>query len=396
MKVLYLGYYRDGTGWAKAAQDYILSLDSVGVEVVPRFIKLNNKNHDIPKRIAELEKQTDKNCDVVIQHLLPHHMEFNGLFKKNIALYVTETDNCKSTCWPEKINLMDEAWVPNKFMATEAKTKNSIIIPHYVVPHACDMTKYQREYRKINIPELRNRFVFYYIGEINKRKNMGLLLKAFHCEFGTDEDVSIFIKGHVPGKTEEYSYNYISDMCHNIKKGLKIYPEEELYHKEVILSKYLSEEEIMGIHASFDCFVSASFGEAWGIPIFDAMAMGKIPISTDTAGPRDFIEGGGRLVQSEQEPCFGMVDSFKDLYTSKELWDSPKINDLRKKMRAAFEDKKENKKMCSIGVEHSYKYSYANIGLLMKQILEGKRQEERYASPNSNLIQKVSIEEMVQ
>ena len=47
MKVLYIGCYRDGTGWAKAAQNYILSLDTAGVEVVPRFIKLNDNNSEM-------------------------------------------------------------------------------------------------------------------------------------------------------------------------------------------------------------------------------------------------------------------------------------------------------------------------------------------------------------
>ena len=390
MKVLYLGYYRDGTGWAKAAQDYILALDSAGVEVVPRFIKLNNQNHKIPERIDELESQNDKNCNIVIQHLLPHHMEYNGLFEKNIALYVTETDNCKKTCWPEKINLMDEAWVPNKFMATEARHKNNIIIPHFVVPHACDVTKYQKEYKKIEIPELEQKFVFYYIGEVNKRKNIGIFLKAFHCEFGTDEDVGVFIKGHIPGRSEEQSYNHIAQMCESVKEGLKIYPERELYHQEVILSKYLSEDEIMGIHSSFDCLVSSSFGEAWGIPIFDAMAMGKTPISTNTGGPRDFINGGGRLVKSRQEPCFGMNETFKDLYTGKELWDSPDINDLQKAMRAAFQNKEENKKMRESGIENSYSYSYSNVGMLMKKILNGEHKTSFCSE--KNLLKKASIE----
>ena len=36
MKVLYFGHYKEGTGWAQAAIDYILALDSVGVDVVCR------------------------------------------------------------------------------------------------------------------------------------------------------------------------------------------------------------------------------------------------------------------------------------------------------------------------------------------------------------------------
>ena len=93
MKVLYIGCYRDGTGWAHAAQDYILSLDTVNIEVVPRFVKLNDNFAEIPKRIEDLENNDDKNCDVVIQHVLPHLMDYRGDFQKNIALYVTETDH---------------------------------------------------------------------------------------------------------------------------------------------------------------------------------------------------------------------------------------------------------------------------------------------------------------
>lgn len=34
MKVLYLGHYRERSGWANAAINNILALDSVGVDVV--------------------------------------------------------------------------------------------------------------------------------------------------------------------------------------------------------------------------------------------------------------------------------------------------------------------------------------------------------------------------
>ena len=40
MKVLYIGNYRDGTGWANACINNILALDSVGVDVVPRAIPI--------------------------------------------------------------------------------------------------------------------------------------------------------------------------------------------------------------------------------------------------------------------------------------------------------------------------------------------------------------------
>ena len=40
MKILYVGHYKEQGGWAQAATDYILALDSVGVDVVCRNVTL--------------------------------------------------------------------------------------------------------------------------------------------------------------------------------------------------------------------------------------------------------------------------------------------------------------------------------------------------------------------
>ena len=93
MKVLFVGHYREGTGWGNAAIDYILAMDSAGIDVVCRPIKLNSRNVDLPERILELENKSSSGSDVCIQNVLPHHMDYNGRFKKNIALYFIETSS---------------------------------------------------------------------------------------------------------------------------------------------------------------------------------------------------------------------------------------------------------------------------------------------------------------
>ena len=69
MKTLFVGVYRDGTGWGNAAQNYILALDAANVDVVPRHIKLNNNQADVPERILELEKKDISGCELVIQNI---------------------------------------------------------------------------------------------------------------------------------------------------------------------------------------------------------------------------------------------------------------------------------------------------------------------------------------
>jgi len=392
MKVLYIGCYRDGTGWAKAAQNYILSLDTAGVEVVPRFIKLNDNNTEIPQRISELEKNDDKNCDVVIQHVLPHQLSFNGNFEKNISLYVSETDHFQNTCWPERISFMDEAWVPNSFMAQSVSKDSKIICPHYVVPHASDMSVYQKEYEPLNIAHFKDKFVFYYIGEINRRKNIAAVLKAFHTEFRPEEDVAILLKAHIPGQSADDSKSYLQGLSSQVKEGLKLYQSASMYHEEVFVCDYLTEEQIMRIHATGDCFVSAAFGEAWCIPAFDAMAMGKTPICTDTGGPRDFIGNGGYLIESRQDDCFGVVDTFDELCVANERWDVPSISHMRSLMRNAFENSEQRKSVAENGISNAYDYSYSAIGQTMLSCLSG---ESKAYNQDNDIKQKHSIESLL-
>jgi glycosyltransferase involved in cell wall biosynthesis len=264
---------------------------------------------------------------------------------------------------------MDEAWVPNKFMATEHAKNSGIFTPHYIVPHPCDISTYQKEYEPLEIPEIQNTFVFYYIGENTRRKNISAILKAFHLEFGKNENVSLLLKSHSPGMSPNQSVQALQALCDGVKKGLKLYRNSSGYKKEAFICDYLSDEQIMRIHQTGDCHVSASFGEAWSIPTFDAMAMGKTPICTDTGGPRDYLGDGGYLVKSEHEPCFGMIDTFENIYTGNENWDIPSINHLRKCMRSAFENKEEREKKAKAGVQRAYDFSYLNIGNIMKSIL---------------------------
>ena len=59
MKILYIGHYKEGSGWSNAAINNILALDSIGIDVVCRNIKLTNSENEVPERIKELEQKHD-------------------------------------------------------------------------------------------------------------------------------------------------------------------------------------------------------------------------------------------------------------------------------------------------------------------------------------------------
>ena len=374
MKILYVSHHKEGTGWGQAAVDYIMAMDAAGLDVVPRAVKINRRNADIPKRILQLEEKSSKGCDVCIQHVLPHMMEYSNKFDKNIALYATETDNFNSTSWSRHINNMDEAWVINSD-AKKASLNSGVNVPIKIVPHASDISKFGRDYPVIDLPNSDTNFTFYFIGDMNKRKNLEAFVKAFHIEFGINEPVTILIKTNSEGLSPEDCAAAVKTLCMRVKKELKLHKDVNSYKEDYIITDYLSEDNIYGIHNSCDCFVMPSYGEAWCIPAFDAMGFGKTPICTNAGGMKDFIGDGGILVDGRKEPVNDM-GGFFDLNTAKENWTSIDINALRKSMREVYNLHKTNNKryfdMKKNGFKKAKKYSYKKIGHLIKEILNAK------------------------
>jgi len=379
MKVLYCGNYREHTGWGNAAKGYILALDAVGVDVVPRPIHFTNDG-EYPERIKELEQKSSKGCDIIIQHTLPCYYQYCGKFKKNIGLYVTETDNFNNTNWTQHINIMDQAWVACTDSIEHSKNSN-VEVDIKVIPHAFDISKYNNYYSRADIPSLKNKFVFYFIGEFSRRKNLAALLRAYHTEFHLTEPVALLIKTYVRGMSPSESMQHVVDYCRTIKNELRLYSDVDDYLNEVIITDFISNDQIMQLHATCDCYVGPSFGEGWNIEAFDAMAMGKTPICTNQGGPKDFIarentrhktEYGGWLVDGHKEQVFGMSKwaMTPNLYTANEYWTNVDICKLRKAMRDAYENSQEKEKRAIFGYQRANDFSYENVGKVMLEILE--------------------------
>ena len=374
MKVLYCGVYRDGTGYSSATIDYVLALDAVGVDVVPRAIKLNNHQPTLPPRLLELESKSSAGCDICVQHLLPHQMQANGRFRANLGLFVWETSHFKNSAWADRLNAMDGVIVPDHGTgrAYYESGGNQIL---RMVPHATDITRFQRSYEPLDVlkPHRENgSFLFYFIGELVRRKNLAALLKAFHTEFDPSENVELVIKGSLPGASPAQAKQHIEHTCSEIKRGLKLHGGRGAHYKqEIILTERLSEVGMMRLHAGCDCFVMPSFGDAWNICAFDSMAMGKTPIVSAAGGFLEYLsDETGWLVETREEPVFGVNDSFRDLYTGGEFWHSVDIRHLRRCMREAYEQRELKTQKAAAGIQRAYDFTHEAVGLQFQKVLE--------------------------
>jgi len=363
-KILFISNYKNLSGYSKAAQEFILAMDSIDIDVVPRHIELVGNVAEIPERILELEQKDIKGCNINIQFTLPHYFIHNGNFDKNIGYFFWETSSIKDVRnWVENINLMDELWVPCELMK-DVCINSGVNTSIHIIPVPCNPSKYYNYYPKLEIPELQNQFTFYFIGEITPRKNLEQTLQAFHLEFEPYENVQFLIKGNKTGFSSAQYTEFIREIANKVKNDLKLYPIEN-YKNEIIISDILTEQQICQLHTTCDCLVAPSKGESWNLECFDAMGFGKMPISTNVGAPSDYLntsEGpAGFLLSPLTEPVRGMES---DLYTARQSWWNVDISQLRRFMRMAYEN--DNKEMKLRGIDRVEDYSYKKIGNLIK------------------------------
>lgn len=370
MKILLIGNMHDQTGWSQSGIGYALSMDSVGIDVVVRNIKLNNINGEVPERIKELEAKSDKDCDIVIQHVLPHMLDYSGHFKKNIAICCFETSNFRKTSWASKINAMDELWVLCDQSVKIAKD-SGVNIPIHVVPPGFDTSKYEQKYDKLTFNEIERKFKFYFIGELTRRKNIEALLIAYYTTFTIYDNVALVIKTGVPGASPQQNAQAIKQLIDSVKKGLKLYPSVDMYPIEIGITAPMSNEEIMRLHATCNCFVMPSYAEAFCIPAMEAMAMGNPVIANDCGGMSDYLSNNcGSLIKNREQPIYNMLDTFNELGTGHETWSSIDIIELGKEMRRMYENPRICKEYGERGIDRSYDFSYQNIGNKIKELLK--------------------------
>jgi glycosyltransferase involved in cell wall biosynthesis len=362
-----VGHYREASGWGQVTRDQILALDSAGVSVVPRSIDLGLAHAEVPERILQLEQGNPKNCSTIIQHVLPHHMKYDDHFAKNVGMFELESLNIQHTSWIDHLNIMDEVWVPCSHMLNLKGMKK----PCHLIPHACDIEEYNQEYEQLEIPVLRNKFVFYFIGTYNRRKHVSALLRAFHTEFEQCEPVELVLKMNHPSMNSDDLAKEVYGLTQKIKEHLRLYNDLNRYKNEVIITVNVSRDELLRLHTTCDCFVCPSFGEAWCAPAFDAMGMGNIVISGKVGGPNDYVQNGinGLLVNGKLEPVFGETESFPEFGTARELEFDISISDLQHKMRYAYENRNDLSVLRQNARNTAKKYSYTNVGSLMKERL---------------------------
>ncbi len=352
--ILFCGPYLTESGWGYAANSYLEALLLTDNNVVARPTYLSNEGPIKPsKKILQAQDKRLDNIDVVIQNVLPDCFEHHDAY--NIGIIHTETRGC-NPLWVNKINLLDELWV-NSQMERASLMLNGVDCKINVVPTPANLTKLDKYYKTVeplDIPEIEGKYVFYFIGALNDRKNLMAFIQAFHREFATYEQVSILIKTNGPG---------LKDAINGWKQSSRT---RATYIPEILIEGPIEEKTIYSIHKSCDCFVATSRGESHMLPIMDALYFNNPVLCTNNIFASSVF--GDRLfkVKSYSIPVNTINPPLSHIYTGNETWEEIDILDLQKNMRNVFENKFRN----NLQEDIKQNFSLEEIGKQINNILE--------------------------
>lgn len=223
--------------------------------------------------------------------------------------------------------------------------------------HAVDdrFIEFQRPIKDKDAP-----FVFLHHNAYEFRKGWEIVLQAFLKEFKTDENVKLIMKARerkqsvwlLPRITlresqlDEWRANPQAFI--NTKLSLN-HPLIE----EVI--GHVSDEEMVRINSEADCFLFPAKGEGWGLPPFEAMAMGIVPILPNQGSFREWFDPD-TMLNVNISGWFNSAPRYAGvMFYPSEL-------SLRRQMRWAFENRDKIKAMGELGRERiAKKYNWRTI-----------------------------------
>lgn len=351
LNVLYLGPYKQYDGIGHACKRYIdaISADlNIHLCIRPLFFSANLDLHkDEVSNYIEFENNYCDKYDILIQHGIPEFFEYNSHFGKNIGIVEIETTNLKHSTWVDKINLMDEIWVGSLASKDTLKAAGVTTVIK-IVPQPYNLQKYNKtnydDFFYFQKPEDRP-YIFYTIGQYEEKNNIEAIIKAYLMEFSNIDNTKLFIKtgSHDMQDTDlEQLLQY--DMS-KIYGALRV--DRTTINEPHIVLGDLSQTDLDRIHASSDCYVSASRGDCFGPNMIEGALFGNITIVTESTGVNTYINRyNGFVTKSHQTSVF--TDKFisKQTRTIHEDWYDVDIDSLRKNMRLAYQtDSKEKSVM---------------------------------------------------
>jgi glycosyltransferase involved in cell wall biosynthesis len=323
------GYLGHTLGLGAAARGYVQALDAAGVPV--RTVSVPLHHLALP---VELEAEYGRHgfedliyegrhgFEIVAVNAdeLPDFVErlgedyFEG---PRIGIWGWET-NAIPPRWQRAFALVDEIWVYSRFMAENIGAVAPV--PVIALPPPVQRPAEPAAPLRLGVPEgFLFLFVFDYLSTIQRKNPVGLI-EAFKLAFAPGEGPQLLIK--------------------TINAPLRPLAEEEVLWAAhgrpdiYVIDRSLSGEDLAGLMAACDCYVSLHRSEGFGLTLAEAMAIGKPVIGTGYSGNVDFMNAENSYLV---DYTIGRVGPDCEIYPPEGEWADPSIEHAAELMRRVVE-----------------------------------------------------------
>jgi glycosyltransferase involved in cell wall biosynthesis len=226
--------------------------------------------------------------------------------------------------WVRQANRMDEVWVPSEFNR-RGFLDSGLKRPIHTMPLGVDPEYFHPGI--VGHRDPRGDFVFLAALEWGERKEPWLLLRAFHDAFAAREPVRLLCKIN----NRDPAVNVQQEIR---RLGLAASGGRISYLFNLEFPYY----QLGSLYRSADCFVAASRGEGWDMPLMEAMACGLPAIATDWGGHREFFHDGVGypLNVLDTVPAAARCEYYQGF-----RWAEPDPEHLRSLLREVYENRGE-------------------------------------------------------
>lgn len=343
MKIRYYGHIGQGSGYGQAARDLCMALlRTPGVT-----LEIGAGGGHLPSAYLPLascmrnENDFDRTPDAVIVHTLP--VDAPAMLERIEGSYAPGAKRVVYTTWEaadaplamiEQLNAFDQVWVPSAATALALWWYEDPASKRYrVVPHCFDEDTLTERRTPVRSD---GPFRFYYVGAWTARKNPAALVRAFAYAFPRPGTAELVLQcAGTPAS---------AIMACAAGTGL---PAETMRWLRPQLT-WTSPANLLKLHRSADCYVSASRGESWDLGMFDAVLAGRHVIAPRGLGCDEYLNGTSAhryltTVGIAQVDVRVLADAgVNDIQvvgaqgmTSLQRWSEPDLLDLADRMRAA-------------------------------------------------------------
>lgn len=218
---------------------------------------------------------------------------------------------------------VDEIWVSTEY--NRAAISQFTHKPVMLIPPAIEVN-IEKPLTRSDLHLDEDAFIFLHMSDtlsMPERKNPFGVIRAFQLAFGDKPElnVKLVIK--------------LSNLDRQPELAAEVYAAMEQDPRIQLIDGYLDRNTLNNLVNACDCYVSLHRAEGFGLPIAEAMYLGKPVIATHWSGNVDFMNEENSLPVR-----YTLVELERDIgpYQKGQVWAEPDINDAAEKMAALQSD----------------------------------------------------------